>query len=304
MSIRRTFNFNTQDSTRNDGIYLNQSCDIHGETSSTHQTPFLLDVSFNNRAEIGDYPTYKPSSTSLPTRIVGGIEGRIRIATADTNATIDDCNILVNSTAGIFTVQLPAISTVPGKLLFIKCIGTANSALVTRAGADTIDGAVTLQLEPGASVFYFADSVSNVWRAASRSSKMTQLVRENPVSPTRTTVSGSGTVLATSGNVYFSGRPVLLTCQVNARDDKAAPEEYFKITYTARFDGGGTEYVLGYINGGNAGTHINGMFQRIINPGPAAGIHTVDFLWARSAGTGTMTMDNNDMFQLNCYELN
>lgn len=301
MPIRRTYQFNTNGSTLGDGLLLNQSADLHG-TRTAGGRPWLLDVSFDDRAEIGDIPLWKTGSLSLPARIVGGLEGRTRIISGNDSATIDDMNILIDTTAAQYTLTLPAIATVKGKILFVKCIGTANSALITRTGGDTIDGATTLELLPGATSFYFADTVNNIWRALGRTSKVFQLVRENPVSPTRTTVSGTGAILATSPSLYFSGRPCLLTCQVNARDDKAAPEEFFKITYTARFDAG-TEFILGFINGGNAGTHINGTFSRIITP-PAPGVHTVDFLWARSAGTGTMTMDNNDMFQLNCEELN
>jgi len=78
-----------------------------------------------------------------------------------------DYKILANATAGAITVNLPAANTVPAGSEFRieKIDASANAVTVTRAGADTIEGANTVALAAQFNtVRVSSDSVSEWWK--------------------------------------------------------------------------------------------------------------------------------------------
>lgn len=299
MPIRRTYQINTQGSSKGDGLLLNQSADVHGLRTAGGY-PFALDISFDDRAEIGDYPAYKTGSLSLPARIVGGLEGRTRIINANDSATTDDLNILVDTSGGDITLSLPSIATVKGKIYFIKNIG-GNWLYIARNGSDTIDGDTTSQLNQNGNIILFADTTNNIWRVNSRATRGQVIARSISVNPSVTTTSNSFSDVATGTSFYFSGRPCMFFVQGNCADVNGS-NEYNQTEFAFRFDNGGSDILLCRHVSNLAVTHDPFSGFRIWTP--AAGSHIVTFRWRRTAGAGTITMDFNDMFDLNCIELN
>lgn len=303
MGIRRSYQFNCPGSTRNDGLNLSHACDIHGK-SNTGATPFMLDCSANNRCELGDYSGYKTSSNySFPVRIVGGLEGRHRTINTNDNITADDFNILADATGGNITLTLPLISTVPGKLLFIRTITTnTNSVFITRnAAPDTVDGMTTDELLTAGSFYLFADSTNNIWRTVSRNTKG-NFMRNTSISPSITTTSASFADIVLSTSLYWTGRPVLFLLWATNSDVNGS-NEFHKIEYTARWDSGGSDYLLGYTVSNIANEHHTCAGLRYLVP-PSPGLHTIALRWRRQSGAGTMTMDANDGYDFTWIELN
>lgn len=74
-------------------------------------------------------------------------KGYSQSLSADTTLTQVDERVFVNATGGAKTITLPAASAMSGEELYIQKTDTSfNAVAVTRAGADTIDGATALNL--------------------------------------------------------------------------------------------------------------------------------------------------------------
>lgn len=71
-------------------------------------------------------------------------ETRVRTVTATGSATAGDDVLLVDTTAGSVTVNLPPARTVPGHEYRVKKTVAANTVTLDADGSDTIDGAGTL----------------------------------------------------------------------------------------------------------------------------------------------------------------
>jgi len=89
----------------------------------------------------------------------GDHRGPIRTITSATTLGDTDYVVLANSTAGAFTVSLPAASTCPGREYCIKRINAgANNVTIDPNGSETIDGNLTWPL---ASQWSFIRLISN-----------------------------------------------------------------------------------------------------------------------------------------------
>lgn len=91
----------------------------------------------------------------------------VTTTTTPYNVTLNDRFVLVDATAGVKTVQLPAANAVPsGFAVSIKKTDSgANAVTVARAGADTIEGATTATLAAQFnSVNLRSDGVSEWWK--------------------------------------------------------------------------------------------------------------------------------------------
>lgn len=79
--------------------------------------------------------------------LAGGLNFAVTTVTTTYTASIQDCVIECDATSAIFTVTLPAASTISGHIYFIKKIdSSANAITITPNGSDKIDGAGTYSL--------------------------------------------------------------------------------------------------------------------------------------------------------------
>jgi hypothetical protein len=87
------------------------------------------------------------ATPTLTTPVTNGQRVAVSTKTADYTLTATDFVILVDSTGGNVTITLPAASTSIGLVFRIKRIdASVNGVTISRAGADTIDGATSTAL--------------------------------------------------------------------------------------------------------------------------------------------------------------
>jgi hypothetical protein len=299
MPVRRTYQLNTNGSTKGDGLLLNQPCDVHGKLTGGGY-PWMIDVSGTGKLDIGDYTAYKTGSLSLPSHIVGGLEGRTRQVSASDNITADDLSIFCDSTGADRTLTLPAISTVPGKIVFVNAIGTGNFVYITVTGGDTIEGTATIQLDPGNNCILMGDNAAGIWRVLSRSSRAQTVIANSGINTS--TTSGSFVDIAAGVNLYFSGKPCLFLYNANVSNVHAGGE-IARAEYSFRFDNGGTDYFMGAFLDSDPNTYGMAAGSKVQTP-PSAGQHIITARWRRTAGAGTITMDASSQFKLSFIEMN
>ena len=93
--------------------------------------------------------------------------GNVRTVSATTVLTADDAGLLlVDATAGNRTITLPAVNAAGGaplRLTLARIDASANTVTVQRAGADTIEGATSIDLPVAERLSLISDGAS-AWR--------------------------------------------------------------------------------------------------------------------------------------------
>lgn len=80
-----------------------------------------------------------PAAPAAPTTITGGSTSVAFGASPYTVLTTDTV-LLVDTTGGNVTIQLPALATLSNRLIFVKMIAGTNTVTILPNGAETIDG--------------------------------------------------------------------------------------------------------------------------------------------------------------------
>lgn len=105
----------------------------------------------------------KESNNQLQVAIRRLASASLRVVQAGSHTlAVDDAGLVVlDASAGSVAVTLPAASALAGiKLNFARIDATANTVTITRAGADTIDGAESITVAPAARWTLMADGAS------------------------------------------------------------------------------------------------------------------------------------------------
>ena len=111
--------------------------DVYYRDSSGHFTRLAIGSTGDVLTVSGGLPSWGANSVVMAT------------ATKTTNYTVttSDTVILADATAGNVTITLPSASSASGYRFFVKRIdGSANSVSIARAGSDTIDGSISLNI--------------------------------------------------------------------------------------------------------------------------------------------------------------
>lgn len=302
MSIRRTFQINAGTPYGGSGMILDNSMDIKGRKyagAGYMLIPYIVDVTINNRLQLGDRAGLNADSFSCPIDIVGGIHHRVKeIDAGDSPYAVDnDDNILLCDTgSGNINITLPQASTVPGKRLFFKKTSPNNTLNINPYGSETIDGKTDYDFQDmDYSIGIYCDGDN--WRFLLNHWLMVELLFS--VSPSYSTTSSSFSTVATSSSIWFTGRPVLFFCDGNAVND-ATGDEFMGADIGLRIDSG-SDYQVCQWNCNFDDNHQHwGGTKRII---PTRGNHTVSLRARRWAGSGTWRMDLNDYYSVRMIEL-
>lgn len=135
------------------------STDIGGEAVCLGQVVTsggsITSVSDTGRVDLGRFDSLRTYSlggdivtVNLLTRAIslqGSAQLPLRSVSSDITVGAEDYTLVVNSSAGVRTITLPAASALPGRVLNIKRQG-ANTVNVVADGADTIDGTGTVAI--------------------------------------------------------------------------------------------------------------------------------------------------------------
>lgn len=124
-------------------------------TSSTNTSAAML---------VGNGATLGPSGTGKVTaNLFTPLQSAIAFADTPYSVTAGDETISCDATGGAVVINLPA-ATGTGRMLRVKKLdATANGCTLTRAGADTIDGATTVALTVQYAATSIEDSASTTW---------------------------------------------------------------------------------------------------------------------------------------------
>jgi hypothetical protein len=79
-------------------------------------------------------------------KTTGGTVTNVSTKTTTYTATATDSVLLVDSTSGNITINLPAAALSTGQLLTVKKTVAANTVTLDGSGSETIDGATTLAM--------------------------------------------------------------------------------------------------------------------------------------------------------------
>jgi len=301
MGIRRSYHFNTVTAGRLDGIYVNDPCDIHFRQFGVYTpAPYGIDSDASARLQLGDRVGSRPNSASFPIEIQGGFHEHVNsINTTPYNVTVDDLVILVDSTGGNLVLNLPAISTVPNKILNIYKSVRANSVILTPNGGDTIDGFTGTQFSwanPNYAVRLVADSGANVWRRLMQSAQGIYLGHEYSVNPTVTINSGTFQSVRSYSNVALSNRDFAVLMSGSGWYNN---NEFARIEF-ALFVDGVQGPLLSWWNNSSSQNHIQYTGTGLLFN--AVGLHTVEIRARRISGSNNFTMDANDFFNLDLIQ--
>ena len=97
---------------------------------------------------VGRFESFMTHSFYEVVNLYGGVRGTVTLVNAPGpyNVTKNDVTIIGTNTASAVTINLPSVSTNPGQIFIFKKRSAGGSSVITRAGADTIDGAATYTL--------------------------------------------------------------------------------------------------------------------------------------------------------------
>lgn len=304
MGIRRSYHFNAPGAGRKDGIYINDPCDLHFRQSGIYAgAPYGLDSDASTRLQIGDRAGgSRPNSASLPVEIVGGFHFShkdVVFADSPYTPTADDLFLVVDTTGGNITINLPSIATYPGKYIKIKKIVAANSVTINRAGSDTIEGTETAVVITSQNKSYtlYAESSSSTWRQVENDFNRKSIYYNSDLATS--TTSGSYVTMASTGSEFFSGRPVIFfwngsMALVNGSDVLA------EIGLALQVDSG-ADTTIGLWTTNKANAHSSFGVTGIVIP--TRGNHTINMRWRRNTATGTPTIDTYDFVSLHHIDL-
>jgi hypothetical protein len=103
-------------------------------------------------------------TTSKTLALLSGFQYNVTTVTASTTLTATNQVVLVNASSGAATITLPAASSGSGLLIIVaKIDSSANAVTVSRAGTDTIQGAVSQTLSTQYSKSILMSDGTSIW---------------------------------------------------------------------------------------------------------------------------------------------
>lgn len=97
-------------------------------------------------------------------KVGGSVRHTILTKTTTYTAVGSDAVLRADATGGAFTITLPAVSAASGQRIQIKKIdSSANAVTISRAGADTIEGATTISLATQWTFATLINDGTSVW---------------------------------------------------------------------------------------------------------------------------------------------
>lgn len=295
MAVRQTWQLNAP-SGFSGGLILGEPADVKGRRLAGG-IPWLMDMNFTNRLQLGDTVAGGRSGISVPVVPYGGfgLVGRTVTAGAVT-VTSDDSVIRCDTSGGAITLNLPPAASVVDQFLWILKANAGSVVTVDPSGAELIGGLATLSILYGLSPVIIRSNGTS-WDIFEKEEYAYNVITEDNPGATNT---GLPTTLATSGSLFFSGRPVLFTLDGSMFNVNGGVPEFMQVNFMISIDGGAgtkaSQWTADVVNQHNA-------FGGSIVLTPTRGNHTIGLQWQRVAGAGTATMDFNDFYYLRALGL-
>lgn len=309
MTIRRTFQFNTQDSVRNDGIILNNPCDIHGKMYTDNTiVPYAVDLSgSDDLLYLGDSIGRLTGSSSLPVKNVSGLHYTSKIInSASYTVTPDDLEIFADTSSNNITINLPQLSAITrlnGKLLIIHKTSHLNNLTIDPYGCETINGYQDLPIIANnyGVIFLIADQTNTDWKVIKEPEIIKGLLYN--YDPSFSTDSTSYVTIDTSTSTFFNGRNTLFIVNGSARQN-AGYNAFISMNIALQFDGAGTDYLMGKWCITTTDFHTSFSCAAVIDRSVLTrNTHTVSLRIKKNSGTGPFNMDASDFYQLRMVQV-
>lgn len=295
MAVRQTYQMNAP-AGNGGGLILGEPCDVKGRRLAGG-LPWLLDMDVSNRVRLGDTVLGGRSGIAAPVVPYGGFGMAQRgVATGAQTATIDDLVIHCNGAGANTTLTLFTAAAQPDAILYIHKNYSGFAVIVQPTGGETISG------EGNHSFAGFRD-----WMVIQSDGVNWQIIKYPPLmntilqsfDPGGFTSVGAVQTIATSGNFFFWGRPVMFWLSTSMRNVQGA-NAFHLATFRIGIDAGAGVPVCDWSND-LANNHQAVSGSVIITP--TQGVHTVRIEFQRITGAGTSTINNDDFYTLTSLQL-
>jgi len=296
MPVRQSYQFNSPNGINKGGLILSHASDIKGFKNDNSSLPWMVDLNAQNLLQLGD--TVAGGRSGIPLGVVPaggfGVNQRTITGPITTSQIVDDCAIIIDSSAGAVTFNLIDASLCPGFILPIYRTSGANNINIVAFGAQTIDGQAILGIEIFRGTICLRSTGSN-WLVIWKQSKCIPIF--NDVNPTATNTGAISTI--STLNTFLWGRPLHVTLSGSMQDSNGA-NEFMLVDFFIRFNGGADQRICQWstnvVNDHKAFSG-NGIYTPLIQ-----GSQNIDLRWQRLGGAGTATIDVNDFIFMSAFE--